>query len=85
MHIFPTAQFRKAFKKLPPHIQKQAIVKDQIFRQEPFAPQLKTHKLKGKLVNFWSYSIKFSYRIVFEFVSKNKVIYHDIGTHEIYR
>ena len=83
--IYPASQFKKSFKKLPHDIQQSAIAKDKIFRENPHAPSLKTHKLKGKLSSFWSYSVKYSYRVVFEFVDSQTVIYHDIGTHEIYR
>lgn len=85
MKVYPTKQFQKSFKKLSKDIQKVAIQKDQIFRNNPFSPRLKTHKLRGKLSKFYSYSVKYSYRIVFEFVGKDTVIYQDIGTHEIYR
>ena len=39
--------------------------------QEPFAPQLETHKLKGKLAGSWACSAGYDLRIVFDFV-KNK-------------
>lgn len=85
MRVYPAKQFQKSFKKLPIDIQKTAIQKDQLFRNNPYSPQLKTHKLKGKLSKFYSYSVKYSYRIVFEFADKDTVIYQDIGTHEIYK
>jgi len=47
--IYPTSQFKKSFKKLSRDIQQSAIAKDKIFRENPHAPSLKTHKLKGKL------------------------------------
>lgn len=85
MKVYPSKQFQKSFKKLPKDIQQTAIKKDKIFRSNPHSPQLKTHKLKGKLSIFWSYSVKYSYRIVFEFIDDQTVIYQDIGTHEIYK
>ena len=85
MKIFPSTQFRKSFKRLPKNIQEEAIKKDKLFRTDPHLPQLKTHKLKGKLSSFWSYSINYEYRIVLEFVDQEVIIYHDIGTHQIYR
>jgi mRNA-degrading endonuclease YafQ of YafQ-DinJ toxin-antitoxin module len=42
-------RFFKSFEKLPASIQKKAERKDKIFRQDPFSPSLKTHKLKGEL------------------------------------
>lgn len=85
MKVYPSKEFQKSFKKLPKDIQQKAILGDKIFRSNPYAFQLKTHKLKGKLSKFWSYSIKYNYRIVFEFIDDTTVIYHDIGTHEIYK
>ncbi|OGY28660.1 MAG: hypothetical protein A3F33_00645 [Candidatus Woykebacteria bacterium RIFCSPHIGHO2_12_FULL_43_10] len=85
MKIFPTSAFKKSFKKLPKEIQKSAIGKDKLFRSDPYSPQIKTHKLKGKLSKFWSYSVSYEYRIVFEFINQQTVIYHDIGTHKVYK
>lgn len=85
MKIYPSKQFRKSFKKLPKDIQQAAIEKDQVFRTDPNSPQLKVHKLKGKLSKFCAYSIKYSYRIVFEYIDDQTVLYHDVGTHEIYK
>jgi len=83
--VYPTSRFKRSFRKLPTRIQKLAIKKDEIFRKNAFDSKLKTHKLKGKLQDFYSYWVNDEYRIVFEFVKENTVIYHDIGTHEIYR
>ncbi len=55
-----------------------------IFMDNPFNPQLKTHKLTGKLTNYWSFSITYHLRIMFEFMDKESVGLVD-GTHEIYR
>lgn len=85
MKVYPSKQFQKSFKKLPKDIQRIAIMRDKIFRSNPHSPQLKTHRLKGKLSKFWSYSVKYSYRTVFEFIDDVTVVYHDIGTHEIYK
>lgn len=51
-------------------------------------PQLKTHKLKGKLVGSWACSVGCDLRVVFQFV-KHKggeaVLLEGLGTHdEIY-
>lgn len=80
-----TTNFQRAFSKLPSRLQQQAITKDQRFRKTPFHPSLRTHKLKGPLDSFWSYSVSYSYRILFRFLKEHEVLYYDIGTHEIYR
>jgi addiction module RelE/StbE family toxin len=85
IEIYPTSQFKKSYKKLPKIIQKKAERREKIFISNPFNPVLETHKLKGRLKNYWSYSVDENYRILFRFENKNKVIYFDIGTHEIYK
>jgi len=53
----------------------------------PFAPQLETHKLKGKLSGSWACSAGFDLRVVFDFVKAEKDMEDDIfllaiGTHD---
>jgi len=36
--------------------------------QDPFIPQLETHKLRGKLSGSWACSVGYDLRIVFDFV-----------------
>jgi len=85
MIIYPSSQFKKSYKKLPRFIQNKAKIKDRLFRQNPFNPALDTHKLKGKLKNHWSYSVDRDYRVLFRFIAKNKALYFNIGTHDIYK
>ncbi len=83
--IHVTSDFKKAFRRLPHHIQELAIKKDRLFRQDAFASFLRTHKLKGPLDGYYAYSVNLEYRILFRFIKADEVIYYDIGTHEIYR
>lgn len=83
--IFYTPQFKKKFHLLPTNIKELAYQKEDIFRKNLFEPSLRTHKLLGKLKNYWSFSINYQYRIVFRFIDKNKILFVDVGTHEIYR
>ena len=39
---------------------------------DPFAPQLETHKLKGKLSGSWACSAGYDLRILFDFVKAEK-------------
>jgi len=77
--------FLKSFQKLPRSIQAQAKKKDEWFRQNPFDPRLRTHKLKGELAGVWAYSINREYRALFRFLNGDEVLYYDIGTHDIYK
>ncbi|MBU4338676.1 type II toxin-antitoxin system RelE/ParE family toxin [Patescibacteria group bacterium] len=85
MKILKTKDFEKSFEKLPANIQALAVKKIFLFKTEPFYLSLKTHKLKGKLKKIYSFSVNQQYRILFEFLDKNKILLFDIGTHEIYK
>lgn len=78
-------KFVRNFKKLPIFIQKQASEKEAIFKKNAFDNKLKTHKLTGKLGNFYSFSVNYSYRIIFVFEKENEVIFVDVGNHSIYK
>lgn len=51
----------------------------------PFHPQLKTHKLKGELSGSWACSAGYDLRIVFEFVKHDgaeAILLLTLGTHD---
>ena len=72
-------------KKRMKDIQKIAVRKILLFQENPYHPSLKTHKLKGILFGFSSFSINEKYRVLLRFLPNNEVIYYDIDTHDIYR
>jgi len=47
-----------------------------------FEPQLKTHKLTGKLQDLWSFSIDYDLRVIFYFVNETNAVFVDIGSHD---
>jgi addiction module RelE/StbE family toxin len=80
-----TTSFQRAYKKAfknQPQRQELFLEKVSLFITDPFHPQLKTHKLKGALKDFYSFSIEFDLRIIFSFLSENEVAFEDIGTHD---
>lgn len=85
MRIFYSSKFAQEYQRLPLKIKKIAEKKEQIFRENPFDPKLKTHKLKGNLKGFLSFSINQKYRIIFEFVNSKTVWLHAVGDHSIYK
>jgi len=85
MQIIYSPKFAREYKKLPPEIKITAEEKEIIFRQNLFDPRLKTHKLSGKLKNFWSFSIRYKFRIIFEFKEQNVIHFHSVGDHNIYQ
>lgn len=58
---------------------------NKILREDAFHPQLKTHKLKGKLAGSWACSAGDDLRFVFQFVKyegQDAILREGIGTHE---
>ncbi|MCX6739027.1 MAG: type II toxin-antitoxin system mRNA interferase toxin, RelE/StbE family [Candidatus Parcubacteria bacterium] len=84
MIIFYSPKFAREYKKLPEEVKDTAEIKETIFRKDPYDPRLKTHKLSGEFEGFLSFSINYSYRIIFDFADKNTVRFYRIGTHDIY-
>lgn len=86
MDIIYGSKFAREYKKLPAKIKNVAEQQETLFRKNPFNPKLKTHKLKGKLSGFLSFSIGYKYRIIFEFSENKKIVYfHAVGDHNIYQ
>jgi addiction module RelE/StbE family toxin len=59
----------------------------QLLQENPFSPQLATHKLKGKLADSWACSVGYDLRIIFDFVKgadqqEDDVLLLEIGTHD---
>lgn len=57
----------------------------ELLSEDAFNPQLKTHKLKGKLAGSWACSAGYDSRIVFQFVKHNgeeAILLEAIGTHD---
>lgn len=59
--------------------------KIKLFEDRKNHRQLRVHKLKGPLSGFWSFSVNYKYRIIFEPLGKNEVVFHDIGNHDVYK
>ena len=84
MQIYYSTKFKREYKKLPKPVKILAEEKEQIFRDDPFDARLDTHKLHGRLKEFWSFSIDNKFRIIFEFAGKDIVWFHSTGDHSIY-
>lgn len=85
MKIYHSNKFAKAYKKVPLEVKLAAEKKEEIFRRNPFDPLLKTHKLKGELSGFYSFSVSYHFRIVFHFENEETIIFDVIGTHAVYK
>lgn len=85
MKIIYTSKFLREYKKLPKNIKISAEEKEEIFRKNPFDSVLDTHKLHGRFKEFWSFSIGYKYRIIFEFGENNTIYFHSVGNHDVYQ
>jgi len=85
MKILYHSRFLKQFKKLPKDLQLIFSKKESIFRSNPFIKSLETHKLHPPFVNTWAFSLNKKYRVAFDFVGEDMVLFHAIGTHDIYK
>jgi len=82
--------FMKAFKrtvKKHPKLSKDIEETLRLLAKDPFAPQLETHKLKGKLSGSWASSAGYDLRIIFDFVKnegqkEDNIFLMEIGTHD---
>jgi len=85
MKIFYTKKFEREYKKLTKEVKLKIELRLNVFRKNPHTQTLKTHKLSGELADFWSFSVDFNHRIVFEFVDNGNIFFHSVGNHDIYK
>lgn len=82
--IYYSSSFKKSVKKYSSY-KKQIKKRIEVFVKDPHSTSLKTHKLKGELVGYYSFSVSYNLRILFEFIDDKIVGFVDIGTHEVYK
>lgn len=85
MKIVYASGFARQYKKLTREIKLSAEKKEKIFRNNPFDPVFDTHKPHGRLREFWSFSVGYTYRIIFEFGEGNIIYFYSIGDHSLYQ
>ncbi len=84
MRILQSPSFKRTYKKTisnNPELEARFWENVKLFTENPFAPQLKTHKLSGKLKELWSFTVAYDCRVVFYFVNNEVVEFVDIGRH----
>jgi mRNA-degrading endonuclease YafQ of YafQ-DinJ toxin-antitoxin module len=80
-----SSPFKRAFKKSikgNTELEARFWQKLEQFTVDPFDPSLKTHKLSGKLREFWSFSVAYDERVLFYFTEDEKAVFVDIGSHD---
>jgi mRNA-degrading endonuclease YafQ of YafQ-DinJ toxin-antitoxin module len=85
MEVSFSSSFKRAFKKQikgNTDLEVRFWQKLEQFTLEPFDSSLKTHKLSGKLKNFWSFSVDYDARVLFYFTEDDKAVFVDFGSHD---
>lgn len=84
MEVLYTPHFKRDAKRLPKSLRPVIEERLGLFRQDPFAASLNTHKLDGKLRDYWAFSIDYRHRVIFTFEDKDAAVLHAIGDHSVY-
>jgi len=77
--------FVRNFKKLNDNLKEEILEKIEMFKSISNHKLLKVHKLNGKHKDCYSFSINYTYRIIFQYQNKNQVALLAIGDHDIYK
>ncbi len=85
LRIFYKPYFVRQYNKLPVTLQQEVKEKIDLFKEHPDHVFLKTHKLKGKLAGFYSFSVNYKYRVIFEYKSSTEVRLLAVGDHDVYK
>jgi mRNA-degrading endonuclease YafQ of YafQ-DinJ toxin-antitoxin module len=84
MDVSFTRPFLKHLNKYEEEFKEVILEKIEEFKNPKNHKRLKVHKLHGKFSKFYSFSVSYKTRIVFEYVSKIEVALLSIGDHSIY-
>jgi addiction module RelE/StbE family toxin len=85
-----SSSFVRALKR---RIRRQPGLRDEVeqtlrqLAEDPFAPSLRSHKLKGPLSGVWACSVGYDIRILFEFVQnpesgEEEILLLTVGSHD---
>ncbi len=77
--------FIRQYQKLEASLQAEVKEKIALLRKDPRHPSLRTHKLGGKLSGRLSFSVNYSYRIVFIYQNKRTAVLLAVGDHDVYK
>lgn len=80
-----SSSFKRAFKR---RIEGRKPLEDkfwkrvEMFKIDPHDARLRTHRLSGDLQEYWSFSIEYDIRVVFQFATQKRAVFTDIGSHD---
>ena len=81
MRIDREHHFKKQFSRLPSKIKEQFRTRIIVFLKNPYADILNNHKLQGEYAEYRSINITGNVRLIYKEVTKEYVIFAEIGTH----
>jgi len=85
MKVVFTPAFVRQLKKLPADLQEEALESVNDFRIPKNHKRLKVHKLHGQFKKYYSFSVNYKVRIVFDYLSRSEAILMAIGDHDMYK
>ena len=77
--------FIKRLNKMEPSFHGEILEKIELFKDIKNHKTLKVHKLHGKFSDCFSFSVDYSTRIVFQYMTKKSVAFLFIGDHDLYK
>jgi len=86
--ILKASSFNNSAKKVlrkHPNLKEEIQQRVAILREDPSHPKLKTHKLRGELKDFWSFSIEYDLRVLFQYIEhegEKAILLCTIGSHD---
>lgn len=83
--VLTSKKYNKSFKKKDKFVQKKALERIRLFREDPFNVLLNNHELNGEYGDERSFNVTGDFRITFYHINEKTVLLTDIGTHpELY-
>lgn len=85
MRVAYTPTFLRQLGSLEPDLRDEAIEAVKQFEDLKNHKLLRVHKLKGRLLGRYSFSVNYKTRIIFLYLTKDEVVLLAIGDHDVYR
>lgn len=85
MEVYFKPTFVRQFKILEEGLQEEVVEKIELFKKTKHHKLLKVHKLKGRLKKYYGFSVNYKTRIIFQYLSDNKVVLLAVGDHAVYK
>ncbi len=84
MKVSYAPNFVRQFKAFDDALRQEILEKIHLFQDRKNHKTLKVHKLHGRLVRRYSFSVNYRFRIVFSYLSRAEAVLLAVGDHSIY-